>query len=165
MALPGGSHAAIKTTVPLVAAAIPSNLPHMVYGDPFTHPMLPRVLPPSKKTNEAPVTDHAATRSAPPILGGNLDLSPLIPNVQAKGDPVEKSPEPVAKPPAICLQAIISAPDPVAFISIDGKDPQQFSVGDRIADGFTIARIGEGEIQIGGAGGSRRLRVGGKLQL
>lgn len=165
MAMPGGSHAPAKEAAPLVASAIPSSLPHMIYGDPFTHPKLPRVLPPSKKTSAEPVADHSATRSGPPILSGNLDVAPLIPNVHGKVDDTQKSAEPAVKAPVISLQAIVSAPDPVAFISIDGKDPQQFGVGDSVAAGVTITRIDEGEIQIGGAGGTRRLRVGGKLQL
>lgn len=167
---------------------LPDNLPHVVFGDPFTHPVLVRrAMEEEKKrlilvggSNGVEPNGKARQATKPGIIPGRLDFSPILPQVSgpiadldhgsgdksAKVGVVPSSDDPKApKGRLIMLQAVVAATSPVAFISVDGKEPQQYGVGDSIAKGIRISRITETEVVIASGQTQSTLHVGDKVQL
>jgi len=140
------------------------DLPRTLFSDPFSHPALPKAA--AEQQSQPSATQPKPTTTAEKLepLPGRIEVTPLKPEVV----PVdtrrsEQAPRQVG--PVVCLQAVISSPTPVAFLSIDGKDPQKVTPGQTVLSNLSIISIMEGGIEVRLTNGIRKLKVGETIQL
>jgi|GEM_PF-3720661 len=153
------------------------ELPHSLYGDPFS---APKLAPAPSKSPAGKSKAGAAGLKPPPMPGylnpagqnsgstegddsdsggGSRPASPPIPGLL--GVQASKN----SKPKTLCLRGIVGAPNPVAFISIDENPPRTFKVGDSVYGSISVLQIAEGKIQLRLPTGDRALAVGAKLPI
>ena len=146
------------------------EMPRTVYGDPFTHPALPRRQPAKKAEASPNVSPGATGRGVAP----NRELQiPFIPG--ASGSQIgitadtalsQSKPGPEAeKGTTVLLTAVVSEPKAVAFISIDGKPPRPFVQGDAVTEHATIAGIRQGGVDFQLPNRRKALSVGGTTKI
>lgn len=146
-------------------AGVDRDLPRTLFSDPFSHPALPRTVTASTEPTAQVQTAKLPTQKLPQ-LPGHIELTPLRPDAaQIEAGAEDRSAPRAASGPTLCLQAVISSPQAVAFVSIDGKDPQKVTAGQTIFSGLAVTSITDGAIEVRFAKGTRRLRVGETIQL
>ncbi len=155
-----------------------SKLPHSLYGDPFSHPILGQLASEVKEAPQAAEPDPSQGDTVPalPDGTGRMGLSGMIgsfmrpswtPHTRPK---VGKTTPPVKaeaiKMPSLTLSAVVSAGTPMALISIEGGSASRFSQGQRVAAGISIQAILEDRITLSVSGhkGPVTLLVGAKFQ-
>lgn len=146
------------------AANVDRDLPKTLFSDPFSHPALPRTAVQKQEAPVATAKPDTTTRKLP-ILPGDPQTSPLRPEVVGISPEGAAPPRHESRGPTICLQAIISAPEPVAFLSINGKDPQRVSAGQVVFANVSVNTISEGAIELRLGKGTHKLKVGETIQL
>jgi hypothetical protein len=177
----GGSSPAANPT----ANAHPDRAPHEalpleVSVDRFSHPALAKLLDESPRTNAG----REEGTGAPPSIPGNL---PVVPGVLESGmlgpgrtvvvpdqAPEPTKPQESGDPPrqehqesrgAILVTAVIVADDPVAFISVNGKESVGCRVGAEVTDGVVIEAIREDHVVLRVKKKSKVVRPGETLNL
>jgi hypothetical protein len=165
-----GRHAPTAQTSSANASASPNihtaslELPRTVYGDPFTHPALPRRVPP-KKQPVKPDTKVASlgaggglSGSLPYPVGGPPQVSPEAANDDAKKPPEEAK-------DSVELGAIMTEPRAVALFSVNGKPLRSYEIGESVTKRAKVAAIRMGSVELQLATGRRVLRVGGTTKI
>jgi hypothetical protein len=177
----GGSNPAANPTANAHADQAPHEaLPLEVSVDRFSHPALAKLLDESPRTNAG----REEGAAAPPTIPGNL---PAIPSVLEAGMlgpgntvtvpdqvPEPTKPQESGGPPrqehqesrgAILLTAVLVADDPVAFISVNGKESVGCRVGAEVTDGVVIEAIREDHIVLRVRKKTKVVRPGETLNL
>jgi hypothetical protein len=171
---PGNTpNASATNTPPPNAVATDTDLPQTVYVDPFDSPNLIR-QPQEKTSDQGQLASNDPKQSKhlmwpgisldgdmPPVMVGNLGAKPT-------NDPVKKVATPVQpeKGPHLVLGGIVSGRTPAVLVAINGGEPQEFSIGQTVIKGITVAAIRDGEIDLKiGAKRLKTLLVGQELQL
>lgn len=177
----GGSNPAANPSANAHADQAPHEaLPLEVSVDGFSHPALAKLLDESPRTNAG----REEGAGAPPTIPGNL---PAVPSVWESGRfdpgntaavpiqaPEPNKPQESGDPPrqehqesrgAILVTAVIVADDPVAFISVNGKESVGCRVGAEVADGVVIEAIHEDHVVLRVKKKSKVVRPGETLNL
>jgi len=152
--------------------ATENRLPKSYYGDPFSHPALPR----SEQQKPAQSDGESGQSSAsegPPVRGNGLFGSRPLPigdmiggSLPDLSTAVVKSEDPQPrKGPNVALQAIVMANAPMAFVAVDGGEPRRFKIGDSPAQGVVIVGIREGAVDFQFSKSRKTLTVGESIQL
>ncbi|MBS1713110.1 MAG: hypothetical protein JST30_02100 [Armatimonadetes bacterium] len=168
-------HAAVSGAIGGKSEEAPrSGLPTTFYGDPFSHPALPRSERQSPVPESRPTGQEVGGESPSRLRGGSLFGSPPLPigdvmtagNLAGLPTTLQKSEDPApVKGPNVVLQAIVMATTPMAFVTVDGGEPKRCRIGDSPADGLVIVAIREGAVDLKFSKHRKTLTVGESIQL
>ncbi|HTQ12177.1 MAG TPA: hypothetical protein VMI31_19090 [Fimbriimonadaceae bacterium] len=141
---------------------VASDLPDRLYGDPFclAKNVQIELKTPTLSTDPKKLRKDLMGDAADGWLDGGSEPITLEP-AQA---PAAKSQEPPPDP-VLCLCGIVTAPTPIAFISIGDEQPRQFRAGDCVVGDVTVQKIEDGKVRLRLSSGSQTLAVGAKLPL
>lgn len=149
-------------------AAVPAAAPLVLLKDPFSHARLAPVEP---KAIQAPV-EATPAKPLPPLPGalpavGPVDVQGTLPEVRKAAPEKEARAAPKSEPTTttIGLEAIATASDTVAFLTVGGAESQPFRPGQKIVGAIRLVRAEDGAVVLSGPKGRVTLDVGERVAL